>query len=121
MEGQRRMFDKEFKQRTVELILSGEKKAIKATEELGIDNGNVYRWIKEYKQDRRDTFPGNGKLKPEDEELRKFKRQLADVTYVSEVVREMLDENGITQSMSRKGNYYDNAPAEFFFTHLKSN
>jgi len=60
MEGQRRIFDKEFKQRTVKLILSGEKKAIKVAEELGIEKGNVYRWIKEYKKDRKNAFPGNG-------------------------------------------------------------
>jgi len=53
MEVQRRILDEEFKQRTVKLILSGEKKALKATEELGIDKGNVYCWVKEYKQDRK--------------------------------------------------------------------
>ena len=34
--------------------------------------------------------------------------------------RQMLAENGITQSMSRKGNCYDNAAMESFFGHLKS-
>ena len=32
----------------------------------------------------------------------------------------MLADNGITQSMSRKGNCYDNAAMESFFGHLKS-
>ena len=39
--------------------------------------------------------------------------------YASDAVRELLNENGITQSMSRKGNCYDNAPAESFFHTLK--
>jgi transposase InsO family protein len=34
--------------------------------------------------------------------------------------RQILAENGITQSMSRKGNCYDNAAMESFFGHLKS-
>ena len=34
--------------------------------------------------------------------------------------RKLLEENGITQSMSRKGNCYDNAAMESFFGHLKS-
>ena len=29
-------------------------------------------------------------------------------------------EKGITQSMSRKGNYWDNAPMESFFGHMKN-
>jgi transposase InsO family protein len=34
-------------------------------------------------------------------------------------VRRMLEENGITQSMSSKGNCYDNAAVESFFSTLK--
>lgn len=90
MEVQRRVFDKEFKRRTVELILSGEKKAITVAEELGVEKGNVYRWIKEYKKDRQNAFPGNGKLKPEDEELRKLKRQLADVTEERDILKKAI-------------------------------
>jgi transposase InsO family protein len=33
--------------------------------------------------------------------------------------REKLKKNGVTQSMSRKGNCIDNAPIESFFGHLK--
>lgn len=33
--------------------------------------------------------------------------------------RKILEKNGITQSMSRKGNCIDNAPVESFFGHLK--
>jgi len=39
--------------------------------------------------------------------------------YASLRVRQMLKENQITQSMSSKGNCYDNAPVESFFSTLK--
>ena len=39
--------------------------------------------------------------------------------YASEAVRSLLKQNKITQSMSRKGNCYDNAVAESFFHTLK--
>lgn len=39
--------------------------------------------------------------------------------FAAEVYRDCLDENGITASMSRKGNCYDNAFAESFFHTLK--
>jgi len=83
----RRVFDKEFKQRTVALINQGEKKVKEVAMDLGVDPGDIYRWIREYKEDPQDSFPGKGKLKPEDEELRKLKRQLADVTEERDILK----------------------------------
>jgi transposase InsO family protein len=39
--------------------------------------------------------------------------------YASQRLRKILKENNITQSMSSKGNCYDNAPTESFFSTLK--
>ena len=39
--------------------------------------------------------------------------------YASKKLRQILKENNITQSMSSKGNCYDNAPTESFFSTLK--
>jgi putative transposase len=39
--------------------------------------------------------------------------------YASQRLRQILKENNITQSMSSKGNCYDNAPTESFFSTLK--
>jgi len=83
----RRVFDKEFKQRTVSLINQGDKKVKEIALDLGVDPGDIYRWIREYKEDPKDSFPGKGKLKPEEEELRKLKRQLADVTEERDILK----------------------------------
>ena len=40
--------------------------------------------------------------------------------YASEDYRRLLKSNGVQQSMSRKGNCYDNAPVESFFDSLKT-
>jgi len=42
------------------------------------------------------------------------------VQYACDEFRELLKSHGITQSMSGKGNCYDNAPSESFFKTLKS-
>ena len=42
------------------------------------------------------------------------------VQYASHAYQDLLRENGFITSMSRKGNCYDNAPAESFFSTLKS-
>jgi len=41
-------------------------------------------------------------------------------TYASEDYQALLDAHGITCSMSRRGNCYDNAPMESWFSTLKS-
>lgn len=41
--------------------------------------------------------------------------------YAADSHRELLKSYGIIQSMSRRGNCYNNAVAESFFTHLKQN
>ena len=42
------------------------------------------------------------------------------VQYASEAYREMIQRHGMTPSMSRKGDCWDNAPVESFFGTLKS-
>jgi transposase len=83
----RRIFDKEFKQRTVELIKQGDKKVKEVALDLDIEPGDIYRWIREFNRDPEDSFPGKGKLKPEDEEFRRLKRQLADVTEERDILK----------------------------------
>ena len=39
--------------------------------------------------------------------------------YTSIDFRDLVEKNGLTQSMSRKGNCWDNAPQESFFGHMK--
>ena len=39
--------------------------------------------------------------------------------YTSVAFRRLLEDKGLTQSMSRKGNCWDNAPQESFFGHMK--
>jgi len=41
------------------------------------------------------------------------------VHYTSPIFQRLLKKNGLTQSMSRRGNCWDNAPQESFFGHLK--
>jgi putative transposase len=56
--------------------------------------------------------------KPDDAEL--LHHSDRGVQYACELYRSVLDEHGITASMSRSGNCYDNAVAESFFGTLKT-
>lgn len=86
----RRNYDKEFKERTVGLVKEGSRTVMEIAKDLGIESRNIYRWIREYESDPKDSFPGKGKLKPEDEELRKLRRQLADVTEERDILKKAI-------------------------------
>ena len=92
MEGknQRRRFDAEFKREAVRLITSGGRKASEVARNLGISPQLLHRWKSQLLDVPQNTFPGKGHLKPEDEELRGLKRQLADVTEERDILKKAL-------------------------------
>jgi len=49
-----------------------------------------------------------------------LRRSVESTQYASHAMRDKLTEYGMTASMSRKGNCWDNAPTESFFNSLKN-
>lgn len=77
MKGKR--FDAAFKQETIKKVIEQGKAVSAVSEELGVHIKTMYRWLDEYKQDGINAFPGKGKLKPDDEEIRRLHRKIADL------------------------------------------
>lgn len=75
----RRSYDAEFKRDAIKLVTQGGRRASEVAKGLGINENLIYRWIKQHKEDPQNSFPGKGRLKPEDEELRQIKKELQDV------------------------------------------
>ena len=70
-----RKYDKEFKQEAVQMASEPGVTAIEVERRLGIGQGVLSRWKREFKNDGKQAFPGKGHLKPEDEEFRRLKRE----------------------------------------------
>jgi len=68
-------YDKEFKMEAVRLGSEPGNTAAKIERDLGISQGVISRWKREFRQDGFEAFPGKGHLKPEDEELRRLRRE----------------------------------------------
>ena len=86
---QRRKYTKEFKLEAIQLAES-RGNASEVARNLGIDHNLLYRWIKEYKTDQQHAFPGLGKMKEPDEELRQLRKQLADVEEERDILKKAL-------------------------------
>ncbi|KGT72825.1 transposase [Bradyrhizobium japonicum] len=76
---QRKKFDKAFKEQVVLRILAEETTTSEAAKEIGVHYSTVRDWVKNYQQDGSNAFPGRGHLKHEDEEMRRLRRELADL------------------------------------------
>jgi transposase len=77
MERQRKKYAREFKLEAVRLLASQDMTIAQASRDLGINPNLLGRWKKEFQSDDSQAFPGKGHLKPEEEELRRLRRENA--------------------------------------------
>ena len=83
----RRIYSAEFKRDSVKLVIEGGRRARDVAKGLGINENVLYRWIKQYREDPQNSFPGNGRLKPEEEEMRKLRKELMDVKEERDILK----------------------------------
>ena len=87
----RRSYDSEFKREAVKLVIEGGRVASEVAKGLGISENVIYRWIKQYREDPENAFPGKGKLEPADEEIRRLRRELADVKEERDILKKVVN------------------------------
>ena len=86
----RRKFGKEFKIEAVKLVTERGMKVAEVSRDLGISKELLYRWKNDYEQSGNYSFPGEGKLKPEDADLRKLRRELANVKEERDILKKAI-------------------------------
>ena len=72
----RQRFDKQFKIDALRMIQDSDRPLAEIARELGVHPNVLYRWRNQLLADPDHAFPGKGKLKPDDEELRRLRREL---------------------------------------------
>jgi transposase len=73
---QRKQYDPEFKRQAVKLMQESGKSVNEIATDLGVTSKMLYRWRQACEQEGEQAFPGNGRLKPEDEYVRRLEREL---------------------------------------------
>ena len=86
----RRKYDKEFKLEAVRLALRGDRSQQSVADGLGINQANITRWVREYRSDGKQAFPGKGRLKPDDEEMYSIKRENAILKEERDILKKAL-------------------------------
>ena len=70
-----RAYDREFKLEAVRMAFEPGVTAKDVEQRLGIGQGVLSRWKRQLKNDGTQAFPGKGYLKPEDQELKRLRRE----------------------------------------------
>ena len=86
----RRSYTKEFKEETIGLVLNRGLSVSQVSKDLDIGKELIYSWMRKYKSDPENSFPGKGNQKPEDEKLRKLERELADVKEERDILKKAI-------------------------------
>ena len=72
MKKKRKKYTREFKVEAVQLVTKQGYSFAEAAESLGVSANSIRTWKKAFEQTGNNAFPGNGKLAPADEEMRRL-------------------------------------------------
>lgn len=71
----KRKYTREFKLEAVRLYESSGKSLRVIEQELGITRFLLAKWVQQFREGEQDAFPGKGKLREGDAELRRLRRE----------------------------------------------
>ena len=83
----RKKYSKEFKLDAISLVLDQNYTRSEAAKSLGLNPNVIGRWVKEHQADDGQAFRGNGKLTPEQEEIRKLKAKVKSLEMEKEILK----------------------------------
>lgn len=71
----RKVYTREFKIEAVRLADTGGTSVAQVARDLGINENTLHKWRQHARRDAEQAFPGRGRLKPQDEETRRLRRE----------------------------------------------
>src|SRR5687768_9057387 len=86
----KRTYPREFKLQAVGLAKSSGKSISELERELGITPGLLAKWKQRLKVDGEQAFPGKGRLKEDDELIRRLQRENEQLRQEREVLKKVL-------------------------------
>lgn len=72
-------YDKDFKLGAVKMVIEKGRSMASVAADLGVSYDTLQRWVKEFKADPENSFRGSGHLRPDEEAIRKLKRENQDL------------------------------------------
>lgn len=86
----RKKYERQFKVDAVNLVINGNRSVAAVARDLGIEANTLYRWKRELTVEGGEAFPGKGRLSPQEEELRRLRRELDQAREDREILKKAL-------------------------------
>jgi transposase len=86
----RRRFKREFKLEAVRMVVEGGHPVTEVARDLDLRPDMLRRWQRQLEKDQQQAFPGQGHLKPDEEEMRRLRRELDRVREERDILKKAL-------------------------------
>lgn len=86
----RRVFSREFKVEAVRLVVERGVTFRQAARDLGIHENLIRKWARAIRLDSKQSFPGRGKMKPDDAEVARLRRELAKTQTERDILKKAI-------------------------------
>ena len=90
MSRQYKQYPKEFKLEAVKLVQEQGLSQTQAAANLGISQSLLGRWVRQFRSNGQESFPGNGKLLPSDEKVKLLEKELRRVTQERDILKKAI-------------------------------
>lgn len=90
MGNQRRRFSREFKLEAVRMLRESGHGLTQVADDLGLRPDMLRRWSRELAVDPEQAFPGQGRLKPDEEEVRQLRREVQRLREERDILKKAL-------------------------------
>jgi len=83
-------FDTEYKKEMVRLVEELGKSPADVAKDIGVTTTSVRRWVKQYGNNVDSVLPGQGKLHPADEEVRKRDKRIKELEEENAILKKAM-------------------------------
>jgi transposase len=84
---ERRKFTREYKLEAVKLIKDRGVSYAQAADDLGVHPTQLREWVKKFADDPQHAFPGQGQMKPEQQEITHLRREVAKLKAERDILK----------------------------------
>jgi len=88
--GKRRVFSREFKLEAVRLVVERGVSVAQAAKDLGVQENVLGKWVRQFRADAEQSFPGRGKMRPDDAEIARLRRELAKTKAERDILKKAI-------------------------------
>lgn len=80
-------YDMEYKREVCKRIVGDGESTAQVARELGISADTVYTWVSRYRQHGDKSFPGSGRIAPDDAEMKRLQRENRELREENEILK----------------------------------